>query len=69
MEIKLQSHSTINGIIMRNSGKQISTEPKTRIQNITAKTILKHNSEALLLKRTGTKILDMDTLAPVNATT
>jgi TATA-box binding protein (TBP) (component of TFIID and TFIIIB) len=46
LEDKLQTYNKINGAIRRHFGKQMNTEIKLRIQNITAKAALKFESEA-----------------------
>jgi hypothetical protein len=51
MEYKLQTYNGINGIIKRNSGKQMSSETKLRMHNITAKTALKYRREAWVLNK------------------
>jgi hypothetical protein len=43
---KIQTYNKINGVIRRHFRKQMTTETKLRIQNITAKPALKFGSEA-----------------------
>jgi len=49
--IKLQTYNKINGAIKRHFGKQMNTETKLRIHNITAEAALKFGSEAWVLKK------------------
>ena len=51
LEDKLQTYNKINGAIRRQFGKQMNTETKLRIHNITAKAALKLESEAWVLKK------------------
>ena len=51
LEDKLQTQNKINGAVWRHFGKQMNTETKLRIHNITAKAALKFGSEAWVLKK------------------
>jgi len=51
VEDKLQTYNQINGAIRRHFGKQMNTETKLRIHNITANAALKFGSEAWVLKK------------------
>jgi hypothetical protein len=54
MEYKLQTYNRINGIIKRNSVKQMSNQTKLRIHNIIAKTALKYGSETWVFNKRDT---------------
>ena len=51
LEDKLQTYNKIDGVIRRHFGKQMNTETKLRIHNITAKAALKFGREAWVLKK------------------
>jgi len=51
LEDKLQTCNKINGAIRRHFGKQMNEETKLRIDNITAKAVLRFGSESWVLKK------------------
>ena len=51
LEDKLQTYNKTNGAIRRHFRKQMNTETKLRIHNITAKAALKFGSEAWVLTK------------------
>ena len=58
LEDKLQTYNKINGAIRRHFGKQMNKETKLRIDNITAKAVLKFGSEAWVLNKREEKRLE-----------
>jgi hypothetical protein len=52
IDIKLQTYNKLNGIIKRNFGKQMTTETKLKLHNITSKPALKYGSETWVMNNT-----------------
>jgi hypothetical protein len=54
VDIKLQKHNKINGVIRRHFGKEMTVEMKLRLHNITSKSALSYGSEIWILDRRDT---------------
>jgi hypothetical protein len=58
IDIKLQTYNKLNDIIKRNFGKQITTETKLKLLNITSKPALKYGSETWVMNKRDTQRLE-----------
>jgi hypothetical protein len=58
IDIKLLTYNKLNGIIKRNFGKQMTTETKLKLHNITSKPALKYRSETWVMNKRDTQRLE-----------
>jgi hypothetical protein len=54
-DIKLQAYNKLNGVIKRNFGKQMTTETKLKLHNISSKPALKYGSETWVMNKRDTQ--------------
>jgi hypothetical protein len=58
IDIKLQTYNKLNGVIKRNFGKQMTTETKLKLHNITSKPALKYGSKTWVMNKRDTQRLE-----------